>query len=104
MAALQNAQAHAAGAGFFQAFDFAHADVGGELIAFGNGALGVGCARIERALDYVLRQIHQMIVARHTSQANIRSDPCRFLRNFRASPHYIEVILCGYSCFWGLAR
>src|SRR4029077_6205028 len=41
----------AARARFLEALDFAHADVGGELLAFRDGTFGVGCSAFERALD-----------------------------------------------------
>ena len=42
----QDANAGAARARFLQALDFAHADVGGEFLAFGDGAFGAGRAAV----------------------------------------------------------
>ena len=51
--ASQDADSGAARAGFLQVLHFAHADADGKLLAFGDGALGIGRAAGERLLNGV---------------------------------------------------
>src|ERR1039457_4766397 len=46
-----DAQSRAARPGFLPRLHLAQAHVGGKLVAFADGALGLGCARCQRLLD-----------------------------------------------------
>ena len=62
MLADQNAQSGAARAGFLQALELAHAHIGGELLALGDGAFRIGGAGGQRALHDIVRQFQQVIL------------------------------------------
>ncbi len=49
----EDAEADGAGAGFFEGFDLAEADAGGELVALVEDGFGVGGSGLEGAGEYV---------------------------------------------------
>ena len=65
----QHAQARASRAGLFQRLHFAHAHVRGKFVALGNGAFGIGGARVERLLDNGLCNFRQV--------SNVKPSPRR---------------------------
>jgi len=71
--ANQNTQAGAARAGFLEILELAHAHVGGELVALGNGAFGVAGAGRQRAFHDIAGQLGKMVLAHAVPPTVIRS-------------------------------
>src|SRR6266550_7475006 len=57
----QNPQPNSARACFFQCLQLAHADIGGELVSLGDGALGAGRPCGERLFYNVSREVPQAV-------------------------------------------